>query len=79
MWGVEGRFSDAALVEPNGSLRGDCLTAVAATLTTAVPMTVTIDGDALSTREDFQTPRTRRWRRFVCVEPEIELLPSSQE
>ena len=77
---LETLYNDGALVENDGTLRGDCLTAVAATITTAVPIVLSVDGDAMVTFEDFEVSdsRTRLWTRFDCVEPEIALLPQSE-
>ena len=67
---LDTRYSRAALLEENGTLRGDCLTAVAATLSVAKPVLVTVDGDAMATFQDFSTPLERYWIRFECVEDE---------
>jgi len=75
---LDALYSDAALLEEDGTLRGDCLTAVAATMSVALPVLVTVDGDTMATFEDFNRPLRRRWTRFECVEEEIELLPGSE-
>ena len=76
---VEPLFSDGALIESDGTLRGDCLTAVAATISTAAPIELTIAGDAMVTMEDYPSGAVaRQWFRFDCQTEDIELLPDSE-
>jgi hypothetical protein len=75
---LERIYGDGALVQDNGTLRSDCLTAVAATISTVAPIRLTIDGDSMVTLEDFSVERLRYWKRFPCVAEEMELIQASE-
>jgi hypothetical protein len=75
---LEALFSDGALMEEDGTLRGDCVIGMGVTLSLAVPILVTADDDTMLTFEDFTSPLKRYWVRFDCVEDEIELSPHSE-